>query len=296
VRARILFLVIAVTVVSAFSLADAQATGTCPGRCDQGGSVYAGDGALITHVGMDGAGSVAGSPGSNTSSGGWVATGPVIEYRYSPVCDGACDGADAQATSDTANCTGEAVAVWVTSQTVGSGTGFTLNGPPECLTAAEQMAYDPAQLQAMVAEYFKRIPLPEPGLHIAPADNAVVNLPEIVSADAPPTGTFTVNQAPFPIVIITASVQWEWDFGDGATLITDSPGKAYDGTDPAGGGYLLHTYKTVNKAWPLSVTSVWTATYTVQGVAGTQTVADAVTRTTTHPLASAEYGSVLTGN
>jgi hypothetical protein len=223
--------------------------------------------------------------------------GPVTQYAYSPVCDASCHSPTAQATADTANCVAPAVAVWVTSQVVGSGAPFTLQGAPECLTPAEQLAYDPVQLAAMVANYFQRIPLPEPGLHIAPADNAIVNFPEIVSADQPPATTFTVAQAPFPVVTINATVRWEWNFGDGTTLVTSSPGKAYDGTDPADGdGYVTHTYKTPSKAWPLTVTAIWTATYTVQGIAGIQQVENTVQRTSAHPLAAAEYGSVLTGN
>jgi hypothetical protein len=272
--------------------ADAQ---DCLHRCVPNGQVSGYDGGLVTHIGVSGPGSVAnGTPTTNPGGGG--STGPVTQYAYAPVCDSTCHSADAQATADTANCVAPAVAVWVTSQVVGSGNPFTLQGAPECLTPAEQLAYDPAQLQAMVADYFQRIPLPEPGLHIAPADNAVVNLPEIVSADQPATTAFTVAQAPFPVVTIKAAVRWEWNFGDGTTLVTNSPGKAYDGTDPAEGGYITHTYKTANKAWPLTVTSIWTATYTVQGVAGVQAVTKPVQRTSAHPLAAAEYGSVLTGN
>lgn len=273
----------------------AQAGGFCGDRCDSSVGVSGGDGGIDTHIGGSSPGSTI-SPTHRSGSAGGGSTGPVTEYRYAPVCDSSCHSAAAQATADSANCVAPAVAVWVTTQVVGSGAPFTLQGAPECLSPAEQLAYDPAQLAAMVADYFERIPLPEPGLHIAPADNAVVNLPEIVSADQPATTTFTVAQAPFPVVTITAVVQWAWNFGDGTTLVTNSPGKAYDGSNPADGGYVTHTYKTANKAWPLTVTSVWTATYTVQGVAGVQAVTNSVRRTTAHPLAAAEYGSVLTGN
>ncbi len=290
-------LIILVSICLLYPSAIAVAAGQCEQRCTLTGHVAAGDAALHVQVGISGVAQTAGDLGKNMSrSGGGTSAGPVIEYAYSPVCDGVCHSAVTQATADSANCSGDAVAVWVSSQVVGSGTGFATYGPPECLTAAEQLSYDPGQLQVMVAEYFRRLPLPVPGLHVAPADNAVVNLPEIVSADAPPSTVFTVAQAPFPVVTIRASVQWLWDFGDGSTLLTDSPGKAYDGTDPAEGGYVTHTYRSANEGWPLSVTSVWTATYTVEGVAGVQTVADAVRRTSTHPLAAAEYGAVLTGN
>jgi hypothetical protein len=292
-RTRLVLIVVGVLLFLPLLSVAAQAQGSCA-LCSTNGGVSGYDGGLDTHVGVN-------SPGSSgtttpTNSGGGSPAGPFIQYAYSPVCDSTCHSPTAQATADTANCVAPAIAVWVTTQVVGSGNPAALQGAPECLTPAEQLAYDPLQLAAMVENYFQRIPLPEPGLHIAPADNAVVNLPEIVSADQPAATTFTVAQAPFPVVTITAAVQWMWDFGDGTTLVTSSPGKAYDGTDPAEGGYITHTYKTANAAWPLSVTANWTATYTVQGVAGVQTVANAVRRTTAHPLAAAEYGSVLTGN
>ena len=193
-------------------------------------------------------------------------------------------------------CQANETPAWIDTRTVNPPGSWTLQGPPECLTAAQQLPFDPGQLQATVDTYFQRIPLPAPKLRIAPADNAVVNLPEIVSADAPAQTTFTVDVAPFPTVTISAKVSWEWDFGDGGTLVTSSPGRPYDGRDPDATDYLSHTYRTASKGWPLSVTSVWTATYTVQGLPGQLVVDGTVRRTTTRSLAAAEYGSILTGN
>jgi hypothetical protein len=289
-------LLLLITFLAGHLTVAAQASELCDRRCVPVAGVTANDGGFDTHLGASAPSTLSGRPqrGGPTVE---APTGPVIQYAYSPVCDASCHSATAQATANTANCVAPAVAVWVTSQVVGSGAPFTLQGAPECLTPGEQLPYDPVQLTEMVANYFQRIPLPEPGLKIAPADNAIVNFPEIVSADQPPATTFTVAQAPFPVVTITATVQWQWNFGDGTTLTTNNPGKAYDGTDPADDdGYVTHAYKTANKAWPLTVTSIWTATYAVQGVAGIQTVTNAVQRTTAHPLAAAEYGSVLTGN
>jgi hypothetical protein len=186
--------------------------------------------------------------------------------------------------------------MWVATRTVSPPGEWVLQGPPECLTPGQLLPYDPAQLQATVDQYFQRIPLPRPTLRIAPADNAVVNLPEIVSADSPAQTTFTVDVAPFPTVIITANVSWQWDFGDGSTLTTTSPGRPYDVNDPNATDYISHTYTRAGNGYALSVTSVWTATYTIQGTAGRQPVDGAVRRTTTHTLAAADYGSVLTGN
>jgi hypothetical protein len=223
-------------------------------------------------------------------------TGPLIEYRYEPVCDGICHSQLSQGVWDSAGCQGNQTPTWVSTRTVNSQGQWVEDGPPECLTPAQQLAFDPGQLQATISQYFQRIPLPAPKLRIAPADNAVVNLPEIVSADAPVQTTFTVDVAPFPTVTINATVSWEWDFGDGATLVTSSPGRPYDVSDPDATDYISHTYARASDGYPLSVTSVWTATYAVQGFPGTFTVDGAVRRTTSRTLAAADYGSVLTGN
>jgi len=207
-----------------------------------------------------------------------------------------CHSVTAQGLSDSVGCQGTATAVWVAFRTVNPPRPWTLQGPPECLTAAQQLPFDPAQLQATVDDYFQRIPLPTPRLRVAPADNAVVNLPEIVSADAPAQTTFTVDVAPFPTVTITAKVSWEWDFEDGTSLNTSSPGRAYDSDDPDATDYISHTYRSASDGWPLSVTSVWTATYTVQGVPGQLAVMGVVRRTTTHTLPAADYSGTLTGN
>ena len=102
--------------------------------------------------------------------------------------------------------------------------------------------------------------------------------------------------APFPAITINANVSWAWDFGDGTTLVTSSPGRPYDVNNPDATDYISHTYTHAGDGYGLSVTSVWTATYTIEGVTGEQAVAGSVRRTTTHTLAAADYGSVLTGN
>jgi hypothetical protein len=272
--------------------APANATaGGCGAFCVDSGSVDTYDSGLIAQAGYS----------SDQSHGpvsrpGPTDSGPLVEYDYHPVCDGNCHSALAQGVQDAAGCQGAEVATWVASRTVNPPGQWILQGPPECLTAAEQLPFDPGQLQATVDNYFQRIPLPAPKLRVAPADNAVVNLPEIVSADAPVQTTFTVDVAPFPTVTINAKVSWEWDFGDGESLTTTDPGRPYDPSDPDPSHYLTHAYQQASTGWQLSVTSVWTATYTVEGLPGTTPVTGAVRRTTTRSLPAADYGSTLTGN
>ena len=263
----------------------------CEDACSSVGSVETYDNGLFAHVAIW---SVASQVPDNRPV--VQATGPLIQYDYAPVCDGACHSVTAQKLSDSVACQGTETAVWVAYRTVNPPGAWTLQGPPECLTAAQQLAFDPAQLQATVDDYFQRIPLPAPKLRLAPADNAVVNLPEIVSADVPAQTRFTVDVAPFPTVTITAKVSWEWDFGDGTSLVTSTPGRPYDSSEPDATDYISHAYRIASDGWALSVTSVWTATYAVQGMPGQLDVTGAVRRTTTHTLPAADYSGTLTGN
>jgi hypothetical protein len=289
-RALLAFVIFAAVLVTPSTQAGAVGV-DCQDFCGIGGSVGTYDGGLFTNTG------IWSKPGQ--TPGGLpapAANGPLIQYRYTPLCDGGCTDAAQQAPWDSVTCQANETPAWIDTRTVNPPGSWTLQGPPECLTAAQQLPFDPGQLQATIDTYFQRIPLPAPKLRIAPADNAVVNLPEIVSADAPAQTTFTVDVAPFPTVTISARVSWEWDFGDGGTLVTSSPGRPYDSNDPDATDYLSHTYRTASEGWPLSVTSVWTATYTVQGLPGQLVVDGTVRRTTNRTLAAAEYGSVLTGN
>ena len=290
---RRLLLVLATLAGALLGLPDrANAIGVdCGVSCATRGSVETYDDGLVTHADVWSYASQAPVGRSAVD-----ATGPLVEYDYIPVCDGACIGVTQQHLSDSVGCQGDETAVWVNFRTVNPPGSWTLQGPPECLTAAQRLAFDPGQLQATVDNYFQRIPLPAPTLRLAPADNAVVNLPEIVSTDAPAQTTFTVDVAPFPTVTINATVSWEWDFGDGTSLTTSNPGRPYDSSEPDATDYLTHTYRSASDGRPLSVTSVWTATYTVQGIPGELTVTGAVRRTTTHALAADEYSGVLTGN
>lgn len=265
--------------------AEAGQPPVCGIRCHNGATVGSYDSGFLAGL-DDGAAGTGGPLLPGTPEG------PLVQYDYHP-CDGICTGVTAGAG---AACTGLEQLVLVAVRDVTTGSPWTLQGTSECLTPAQQLPFDPARLQATVDDYFQRIPLPLPGLRAAPADNAVVNLPEIVSADAPKRTTFTINVAPFPTVTIDASVRWLWDFGDGESLTTSTSGRAYSAADPDSTHYLTHTYRKANPGWRLSVTSVWTATYTVAGMPGTRTVTGEVQRTSTRSLAAADYAGTLTGN
>ncbi len=167
-----------------------------------------------------------------------------------------------------------------------------------CLNTDQQVAFNPADAQAFVDGYFQRLPLPVPGLHVQPAAQAVVNLPEVVAADPPPAGVFVVDQAPFPRITINARVRWEWDFGDGGSAVSSWPGRAYDGLDPrtSPDHYVAHTYRARSAGQRVRVTGVWTASWQLAGFPGVRAVDGQVRRVSSQLLPVAAYGAVLTDN
>ena len=267
-----------------------------PGGCETtcggpGVNVTPDDSGIGIHLG---AGGGSARPPSGGSSAPATGIASLVEYDYRPACSTACT-LPGFVEADAA-CTGRGGEYYyVDSRPVGTqpwetGTDIV------CLTPDQTLGYDPAQLAAYMNEYFQRLPLPTPGLKVAPSDNAVVNLPEIVSAEEPAQTRWVVEVAPFPRVVLDATVSWEWDFGDGTTLRTGSPGRPFDPGDPNIDGYLTHTYTQAKDAYEVSVTAVWTATYTVAGQGGGFAVDGAVARTSTLRLRAADYASVLVGN
>jgi PKD repeat protein len=98
----------------------------------------------------------------------------------------------------------------------------------------------------------------------------------------------------FPRIDVAATCQWRWDFGDGDVATTDWPGRPYDGTLPAHDPqhYLLHSYRAPGTL-TVTVTAVWSATYTVAGVPGTSAMSGTVTRASSAPLPVREYAANL---
>jgi hypothetical protein len=255
--------------------------------------VLADDSGFIAH---GSSGGVTGIPASNGSGspGAGSGSGPLVEYEYRPACSEVCARADF-ARADTA-CVGRGGEYYYTASRPVGGAEWTISTEITCLTPDQMLGYSPAQLIAYVNEYFQRLPLPEPGLRVAPADNAVVNLPEIVSADEPGQTRWVIDEPPFPRITLDASVRWVWNFGDGTSMSTSTPGRSFSASDPDITNYLTHTYREANPAYRLSVTAVWTATYTVEGQSGSFDVDGAVERTSSLQLRAADYAGVLTGN
>jgi hypothetical protein len=288
-----------VTLLALFAPPSAQAAGTCSG-C-QGGVTGGSSGIDVDQSGG------ASSPGGIGSGGGsGTYSGVYYEYTYVPACadDRALDPAtgfpqetDCQAAHSCPQ--PDQTRMHVARRAIsGNTTGpWTYNGTA-CLGPEDLTSYDPSAAAAFALDYFQHLPLPAPGIHVQPSQREIVNLPVIVSADAPPAGHWTVNQAPFPTIAITGTPHWTVDFGDGTTLTSDTPGRSYDGTDPAAdpGHYLAHAYAQPAAGQNITVTVTWTATFTLGSDPANLAMNGTVTRTSSTSVPIDEAESLLTGN
>ena len=76
-----------------------------------------------------------------------------------------------------------------------------------------------------------------------------------------------------PVTIVATPVSYAWDWGDGATTTTTDPGAAYPDQT------VFHKYSHTAKGVVISLTTTWSATYSVEGgpaqpISGTLTTTD----------------------
>lgn len=138
---------------------------------------------------------------------------------------------------------------------------------------------------------FRRLTIAPLAAHRQPArDEVLVNKPLIVYADAEHR-TFRTSLFTYGIDVDVYPVEYAWDFGDGETLTTTSPGNPYPSFDVA------HTYREATSA-TVVLTTTWKGTYRVdedpdgewRDISGTAT-----TTTTLDPFDVIELRSRLDG-
>jgi hypothetical protein len=160
-------------------------------------------------------------------------------------------------------------------------TPWRLVGPPVCASSADITP-------AMVLSAFRRLPLAPSPLVVQPDRGWVlVNKPTVVYADGGPQ-TLTTTVLGTAVTIAATPTGYVWDFGDGATLATADPGLPW----PA--GTLTHSYTAVG-VHHLSLTTTWSATYTVAGDPAVRDVPGTATTTSTSQLEVRERRAYLVG-
>ena len=159
-------------------------------------------------------------------------------------------------------------------------TAWRLIGPSVCATSA-------GITPAMVASAFRRVPLTPSTLAVQPDRGwALVNKPVVVHTVAAPQ-THATTILGVAVAITATPAGYTWDFGDGAELATHDAGQPW----PA--GTLTHTYRELG-AYRISLTTTWSATYTVAGDPAVRMVpGTATTVTATGPVAIRERRSHL---
>jgi hypothetical protein len=127
-----------------------------------------------------------------------------------------------------------------------------------------------------VAAEFARLPLPAPALTMQPDRGWVlVNMRTIVYTDpAPAVFDLTLLGVPVHLTATPARYAWTWD--DGATSATTSPGHPYPDDDVSHVYELLGTYR-------ITLTTTWTATYTLGTDPTAHTVPGTATTSATGP-------------
>jgi len=134
-------------------------------------------------------------------------------------------------------------------------------------------------LPAFTAADFRRLPLAPSPLHVQPARaEHLVNMPAIVYT-TPATQRFTTTLLGYPVEVEATAASYTWDFGDGTTLTTTSPGAPYPHHDVA------HPYAAPG-TWTIALTTTWSGRYRLGGatawtpVVGTATTTSQATVTT----------------
>jgi PKD repeat protein len=86
-----------------------------------------------------------------------------------------------------------------------------------------------------------------PGLrvNVQPAGRTLVNLDTIVYTNQAKVSTTTVELLDFPVAVEATPMSYTWNFGDGTSVTTESPGKPYPAKE------ITHKYL---KRGPVSIT------------------------------------------
>ena len=134
----------------------------------------------------------------------------------------------------------------------------------------------------LTAEDFRRLPLAPPPLTIQP-DRAehLVNMPTIVYT-TPTQQLLTTDLLGYPVEVEATPTSYTWDFGDGTTLTTASPGHPYPHQDVA------HPYARPG-TYTITLTTTFTGRYRLAGTTTWATVTGTATTTTTSaPITAVE--------
>lgn len=194
------------------------------------------------------------SASSNTTTDQPAATTSDVQYVYEPLCsrgDGA--GPDVYyGCGDVESCgdDGELYLVTAITQEESTPAGTI------CVESGDTPAAD-VLTPGRILEAFERIPLPEAPLEVQPPGGVtLVNFDTILHTEAQPF-TETVQLLNRQITFDIEPAEFTWTLGDGSTLSTTDPGRAWRAGLPMD-EYVSHRYAKAGTV-QLQITTTWSA-------------------------------------
>ncbi|WP_163816724.1 hypothetical protein [Phytoactinopolyspora alkaliphila] len=119
-----------------------------------------------------------------------------------------------------------------------------------------------AEILAILEEHYEAVT--QPRIEVAPAYNAVVNLPVLAATDdVGPVGFEIENPLPGQVDAVP-EYAWSWSNGDGGS----GPGRSYDGTDPLTqpDHYPVRAIYSSAGEQEVGLEATWAVTLTVEGI------------------------------
>ncbi|WP_157631049.1 PKD domain-containing protein [Kribbella catacumbae] len=113
------------------------------------------------------------------------------------------------------------------------------------------------QWEQVLAES-KDVLFPRLRVKVQPAGRTLVNLDTIVYTDQSKVSTVTVELLGFPVVVEATPMSYTWNFGDGASVTTSTPGQPYPAKD------ITHKYMKKGRVG-LTLTTHYAARFNVAG-------------------------------
>ncbi len=190
----------------------------------------------------------------------------LVEEEVAPACVGNNRGDTAICTAATLSCPSEdqtrywiwhrttRVVVEPPSRTVGE---WRQEPGSFCLGADDPGVPTIGRVIAQVRADFQRLPLPKFAVRTDPSPETLVNVPTAFSAGSAQTVTFTPTILGTRVTISAKPTQWDWTFGDGATMTTTRPGTPQRPD-------VAHEYSRAGQMTS-SVRVTWTGTFTLEG-------------------------------
>lgn len=179
---------------------------------------------------------------------------PRVEIRYEPTCTPG-QGTDTTC-SDAYTCPGPneiRFNVWRRED----GGEWVLVGD-QCLGGSPGVAPLPEVTPGHVLREVRRLPLPRATVAIQPSGRTLVNLDTVFSTTAPQFDE-TVTILGQQVHIVAKPTRYTWDFADGTTKTTASPGRPYPAMD------VTHRYTKADRTHRPRVDVTFTISYSVDG-------------------------------